>query len=164
MCGAREHLAKRLDWSKSARAGTYRYFFHAIFETDWLLWNDMEWIMWGWEGKWEKVMGMKSVLIKRCVVWFLLSEMSSMTSWTFGERTVLGREVLALRHERRILGQWSNLVSGSRKSKPVLHGPNSTESNLFHHGETTYRVGWISLNPSTVLLSKNLWFWGVQKK
>ena len=31
------------------------------------------------------------------------------------------------------------LVQG--RAKPVIHGPNSTESNLFHHGETTYRVG-----------------------
>ena len=27
------------------------------------------------------------------------------------------------------------------RAKPVLHGPDSTETNLFHHGETTYRVG-----------------------
>ena len=27
------------------------------------------------------------------------------------------------------------------RAKPVLHGPNSTESYLFRHGETTYRVG-----------------------
>ena len=27
------------------------------------------------------------------------------------------------------------------RSKPVIRGPNSTEPNLFHHGETTYRVG-----------------------
>ena len=25
------------------------------------------------------------------------------------------------------------------RDKPVLHGPSSTEYNLFHHGETTYR-------------------------
>ena len=25
------------------------------------------------------------------------------------------------------------------RAKPVLCGPNSTESNLFHHGDTTYR-------------------------
>ena len=31
------------------------------------------------------------------------------------------------------------VVHGS--AKPVLHGTNSTEPNLFHHGETTYRVG-----------------------
>ena len=31
------------------------------------------------------------------------------------------------------------LVQG--RAKPVLHGQNSTESNLFHHGEATYRVG-----------------------
>ena len=28
-------------------------------------------------------------------------------------------------------------------SQLVLHGTNSTELNLFHHGETTYRVGWL---------------------
>ena len=27
------------------------------------------------------------------------------------------------------------------RAKPVLRGPNSTESTLSHHGETTYRVG-----------------------
>ena len=32
---------------------------------------------------------------------------------------------------------------GSESAKRVLHGPNSTESNLFHHGETTYRVWWL---------------------
>ena len=50
-------------------------------------------------------------------------------------------EVLALKHESRILGQWSNPVCGLRNTKPVLHGPNSTDSNLFYHGETTCRVG-----------------------
>ena len=44
-------------------------------------------------------------------------------------------EVLALKHEIRIHGQWSDPVSGSMKSQA------STESNLFHQGETTYRVG-----------------------
>ena len=27
------------------------------------------------------------------------------------------------------------------RAKPALHGPNSTEPNLFRHEETTYRVG-----------------------
>ena len=27
------------------------------------------------------------------------------------------------------------------RAKPVLHGPNSTEPDLLHHGKTTYRVG-----------------------
>ena len=27
------------------------------------------------------------------------------------------------------------------RSKPVIHGKNSTEPKLFHHGETTYTVG-----------------------
>ena len=27
------------------------------------------------------------------------------------------------------------------RAKPVLHGQNSTKPNLFHHEETTYRVG-----------------------
>ena len=49
-------------------------------------------------------------------------------------------EVLALKHENRILGQWSTLYLVQGRAKPVLHGPNSTESNLFHHGEATYRV------------------------
>ena len=37
----------------------------------------------------------------------------------------------------------SNPVCGFGSAKPVLLRPNSTESNLFHHGETTYRVGWM---------------------
>ena len=37
------------------------------------------------------------------------------------------------------IGPTQYLVQG--RAKPVLHGPNSTEPNLFHHGETTYRVG-----------------------
>ena len=32
-----------------------------------------------------------------------------------------------------------NVILG--RAKPVLHGPNSTHSNLFHHGETTFRAG-----------------------
>ena len=30
------------------------------------------------------------------------------------------------------------------RAKPVLLGPCSTEPSLFHHGETTYGVGWLS--------------------
>ena len=37
-------------------------------------------------------------------------------------------EILALKQESRILGQWSNSVSGSG-----LHGPKITESYQFHH-------------------------------
>ena len=57
-------------------------------------------------------------------------------------------DILFLKHNSSIFRQSSNPVCCSWKSqassawaKPVLHGPNSTESNLFHHGETTYRVG-----------------------
>ena len=32
-----------------------------------------------------------------------------------------------------------NVILG--RAKPVLHGPNSTHSKLFHHGETTFRAG-----------------------
>ena len=62
-----------------------------------------------------------------------------------------GPEVLALNHESRILGQWSNPLSGSRKSQASSLGPNSTESDLFLHGVTTYRVGQMSENPTLVL-------------
>ena len=53
-------------------------------------------------------------------------------------------EVLTLKHESRRVGFWDSgptlyVVQG--RAKPDLHGPNSTESNLFDHGETTYRVG-----------------------
>ena len=54
-------------------------------------------------------------------------------------------EFLALKHESRILGHSSNPVCGFGSAKPVLHGTNSTEPNLFHHGETTFRVGWLIL-------------------
>ena len=37
----------------------------------------------------------------------------------------------------------TNPVCGFGSAKPVLHGTNNTEPNLFHHGETTYRVGWL---------------------
>ena len=50
-------------------------------------------------------------------------------------------EVLALKHESRILGQWYNLFLVQGRAKPVRHGPHCTESNLFYHGETTNRVG-----------------------
>ena len=35
----------------------------------------------------------------------------------------------------------TNPVRGFGSAKPVLHGTNSTEPNLFQHGEATYRVG-----------------------
>ena len=50
-------------------------------------------------------------------------------------------KVLALKHKSWILGQWSTLYLVQVGAKPVLHGPNSTESNLFRYGETAYRVG-----------------------
>ena len=51
-----------------------------------------------------------------------------------------------------------------RRGKPVLHGPNSTESNLFHHVETTYKVGLMSENPTLVLESKELWISGEPRR
>ena len=30
------------------------------------------------------------------------------------------------------------------RDKPVLRGPNRTESNLFHHGETNHLQGWVT--------------------
>ena len=65
--------------------------------------------------------------------------------------SLLATEVLALKHKSMILGQWSNPVSGWRTAKPVLHWPNSTDPTLFCHGETTYRAGWMSENPTHVL-------------
>ena len=50
-------------------------------------------------------------------------------------------EFLALKHESRILGQYSQTymaISGSRKSQASSLWE---ESNLFHHRETTYKVG-----------------------
>ena len=37
----------------------------------------------------------------------------------------------------------SNHVCGFGSAKSFLHGTNSIEPNLFQHGETTYRVGWL---------------------
>ena len=64
-------------------------------------------------------------------------------------------EILALKHESRIHGQWSNLYVVQGRAKPVLHGPNSTEPNLFHHGETTHMVGWMSENPTLGFRARN---------
>ena len=53
---------------------------------------------------------------------------------------VLSRtDILFLKYDSSIFRQASYPVHG--RAKPVLHRPNSTEPNLFHHGETTYRVG-----------------------
>ena len=66
---------------------------------------------------------------------------------------VMVADVHALKHESWILWQWSNpaLYLIQERALPVLHGPNSTESNLFHHGETRYRFGFMSENPTLVL-------------
>ena len=42
-------------------------------------------------------------------------------------------------------GQTLYLVQG--RANPVLHGPNSIESNLFHHGETNIQ-GWMNVGES----------------
>ena len=68
---------------------------------------------------------------------------------------VLTAEFLALKQESRILGQWSNPVSGLRKCQ--ASSPWAKQHRVFHHGETTYRVGWMSENPTLELLSKELW-------
>ena len=57
--------------------------------------------------------------------------------------------VFALKHKSRILGQWSNPVSGLRKSQ--ASSPWAKQHRVFHHGETTYRVGWMADNPTLVL-------------
>ena len=46
-------------------------------------------------------------------------------------------DILFLKQDSSIFRQSS--ISG--RSKPVPRGPNSTKPNLFHHGETTYRIG-----------------------
>ena len=50
-------------------------------------------------------------------------------------------EVLALKHESKILDSHPSLYVVPGRAKPVLRGPNSTEPNLFRNRETTYRVG-----------------------
>ena len=48
-------------------------------------------------------------------------------------------DILFIQHDSSIFRQYSKYVVHGR-AKPVLYGPNSTEPNLFHHGETAYRV------------------------
>ena len=55
-----------------------------------------------------------------------------LAAWQPGNVIRWHAEVLTLNHESRILGQLAK-----ERATQVLHGPNSTESNLFHHGETT---------------------------
>ena len=50
-------------------------------------------------------------------------------------------EVLVLKHKSRFLGKCPTLYLVKGRAKPVLCGLNSTEPNLIHDGETTYRVG-----------------------
>ena len=55
---------------------------------------------------------------------------------------VFAPEILALKHESRILVQWSNHAYGSRKSQASSPWAKQHRFyNMFHHGETTYRVG-----------------------
>ena len=57
---------------------------------------------------------------------------------------VLSRtDILFLKYDSSIFRQASYPVHG--RAKPVLHRPNSTEPNLFHHRETTYRAGWMTV-------------------
>ena len=49
------------------------------------------------------------------------------------------------------------MVHGTAKT--VLCGPNITEPILFHHGQTTYRVGWLSEHAAGILKKKDVW-WG----
>ena len=53
-------------------------------------------------------------------------------------------DIRFLTHVSSIFRQSNNPVCVHGRAKPVLHGPNSTEPNLRHHGETTYRVGLLS--------------------
>ena len=67
---------------------------------------------------------------------------------------MLAPEFLALKHESRILVQpciWFKEVPSQ------FTMGQTAESNLFHHGETIYRVGWMSENPTPMLTSKELW-------
>ena len=52
-------------------------------------------------------------------------------------------DIFVLKHESSIFRSFIHPgpVCGFGSAKPVLHGTNSTEPNLFRHGETTYRVG-----------------------
>ena len=65
-------------------------------------------------------------------------------------------EIYPEEHTSSIFRQSSNPVSGSWRAKPVIHGPNSTEPNLFHHGETTNWVGGMSEYATGMLLRIDL--------
>ena len=66
-----------------------------------------------------------------------------------------GADILFLKHDSGILsGPTLYVVHG--RAKPVLRGPNNTEPNLFHHGETTYRVGRLSETAAGMLKKKDV--------
>ena len=76
--------------------------------------------------------------------WFrgLVPEMSACDVIKKGKKA--GPEVLALKHESRILRQWSNPVSGSRKTQASCPWAKQ-------HRETICRIGWMSENPTLML-------------
>ena len=74
-------------------------------------------------------------------------------------RRIYRPEVFALKHESRILGQWSTLYLVQGRAKTVIHGPNSTEPDLFHHGEITYRERGLSENATVMRWKKYVWLW-----
>ena len=60
-------------------------------------------------------------------------------------------------HSSKIFSQSSNLVCGSWQRQASFLGPNSTEPNLFNHGKTTYRVGWLSEYATVTFVTLGLW-------
>ena len=55
-----------------------------------------------------------------------------------------GGQTLSFQSTRVAYSDHSNIpVCGFGSAKPDFLRPNSTESNLFYHGETTYRDGWM---------------------
>ena len=52
-----------------------------------------------------------------------------------------GPDIFVLKHESSIFRSFIQPCMWFGSAKPVLRGTNSTQPNLFHHGETTYRVG-----------------------
>ena len=94
-----------------------------------------------WQGKWYT--RTKGYFLRSCEVYNNPFESKSgyikisRRSRSFNMCTGLSGGIFSLKHESSIFRSFI------QPCMPVLHGTNSTEPNLFHHGETTCRVGWL---------------------
>ena len=96
---------------------------------------------WQIQGKWYT--RTKGYFLRSCEVYNNPFESKSgyikisRRSRSFNMCTGLSGGIFSLKHESSIFRSFI------QPCMPVLHGTNSTEPNLFHHGETTCRVGWL---------------------